>query len=41
MKPDRGADADMTVPFVLASIGTLAFVAAGVMAFRQLRGGSR
>jgi len=41
MKPDPGADAEMTVPFILASIGTLAFVAAGVLAFRQLRRGSR
>jgi hypothetical protein len=32
-----GDNAD-TVPFVLASIGTLAFVVAGVMAYRMLRG---
>jgi hypothetical protein len=33
-----GDSAD-TVPFVLSLIGTLAFVVAGVMAFRMLRGG--
>jgi hypothetical protein len=32
------ANADTTVPFILAAVGTLAFVAAGLMGFRMLRG---
>ncbi len=32
-------NADMTAPFLLAGAGTLAFIVAGVMAFRVLRGG--
>lgn len=32
-------DADMTVPFIFALVGTLAFVAAGVMAYRLMRSG--
>jgi Ca2+/Na+ antiporter len=32
-------NADLTAPFLLAAAGTLAFVVAGVMAFRMLRGG--
>jgi heme A synthase len=31
-------DANENIAFVLATIGTLAFVLAGVMAFRMLRG---
>jgi hypothetical protein len=34
-----GDDADLTVPFILAAVGTLSFISAGVMAFRLLRGG--
>lgn len=33
-----GDNADTTVPFVLSFIGTLAFVVAGVIAYRMLRG---
>ena len=32
-------NADWVAPFLLATAGTLAFVVAGVMAFRMLRGG--
>jgi hypothetical protein len=32
-------DADLVVPFILTVIGTLSFVAAGVIAFRMLKGG--
>jgi tellurite resistance protein TehA-like permease len=36
-----GADdnADLTVPFILAAVGTLSFISAGIMAFRLLRDG--
>ena len=36
-----GGDANMTTPFLFATAGTLAFVVAGVLAFRLLRGGGR
>ncbi len=37
--PDTAADASMTLPFVLAAVGTLSFIIAGVMAFRMLKRG--
>jgi heme A synthase len=37
--PADAADADMTLPFVLAAIGTLSFVVAGMLAFRVLKRG--
>ncbi len=37
--PDAGNDADMTLPFVLAAIGTASFIVAGMMAFRILKRG--
>jgi hypothetical protein len=37
--PDTAEDANMTVPFVLAAIGTLSFVIAGVMGYRMLKRG--
>lgn len=36
---EAGTDADSIVPFVLTAVGTLAFITAGVMAIRLLRGG--
>ncbi len=36
---DVSADTDMTLPLVLAAIGTLSFIVAGVMAFRMLKRG--
>ncbi len=38
--PDATADASMTLPFVLAAIGTASFIIAGVLAFRMLKRGS-
>jgi hypothetical protein len=38
--PEPGGDASMTVPFILAMVGTLAFVVAGIMAYRLMRGGA-
>ncbi len=35
--PDGADDASMTLPLVLAAIGTLSFIVAGVMAFRMLK----
>jgi hypothetical protein len=32
-------NADAVAPLLLAAVGTLAFIVAGVMAFRMLRGG--
>ena len=32
-------DANATAPFLLAAAGTLAFIVAGIMAFRMLKGG--
>lgn len=39
MSPDSDDVASIIVPFILASAGTLAFVVAGLMALRLLRGG--
>jgi len=36
-----GADEDAILPFILAAGGTLAFVVAGVLAFRLMRNVSR
>jgi hypothetical protein len=38
--PGSGSDPNGIVPFVLAAAGTIAFVAAGILAVRQLRGGA-
>jgi len=38
--PGRPGDANAVWPFALSIIGTLAFIAAGIMAFRLLRQGS-
>lgn len=40
ISPDSGDVASIIVPFVLAAAGTLAFVVAGLMALRLLRGGA-
>jgi hypothetical protein len=37
--PDTADDASMAVPFVLAAIGTLSFILAGVMGYRMLKRG--
>jgi len=39
MSPDADDVASIIVPFILAAAGTLAFVVAGLMATRLLRGG--
>jgi hypothetical protein len=39
MSPDADDVASIIVPFVLAAAGTLAFVVAGLMALRLLKGG--
>ncbi len=37
--PDVSDDTNMTLPLVLAAIGTLSFVVAGLLAFRMLKRG--
>jgi hypothetical protein len=37
--PDPGADAGMIVSCILATVRTLAFIVAGLMAFRMMRSG--
>jgi len=42
MEPSPGETSSMTVPFILAAIGTVCFVAAGLMARKLMKeGGSR
>jgi hypothetical protein len=40
MSPDADDVASIIVPFILAAAGTLAFVVAGMMALRLLKGGA-
>jgi hypothetical protein len=35
--PEPGADSTMTLPLILAAIGTLSFIAAGLMARKLIR----
>jgi hypothetical protein len=39
MTPPPGGTASMTVPLILAGLGTLCFVAAGLLARKLMRGG--
>jgi hypothetical protein len=40
MSPDADDVASIIVPFILAAAGTLAFVVAGLMAYRLLKSGA-